>query len=112
MAGPPYGWCLSGGAVLEGEGSGDQLERIEMAWADHGEVSMVERGDGADPEPFGHCDDRRVHKIEPQIGVDLDQLQTARPVRPAQIHDCEAAGGDHTQEVGLGARLSRWLAAP
>jgi len=94
---------LAAGVGHDGAASGAQLERIEMAWTDHGEVSMVERSDGADPEPLGYCDDRRVHEVESQIGVALDQIQTAGPIRLSQIHHSEVTGGGHAQEVGLGA---------
>jgi hypothetical protein len=57
-----------------------QLERLDVARADDGEVPAVECADVGLVEPLGQRDDRRVGAAERQIGVLLDELGGASQV--------------------------------
>jgi hypothetical protein len=51
---------------------GQQREGLDVAWADHGEMSVVEGGDLVDVEPLGQGDGGRIAGAERQVRVLLD----------------------------------------
>lgn len=59
-------------------GSGKELERLYMPWANKREVAAVEGVDAADAQSFGHRHDRCVNETDACLGIPLDELGDAR----------------------------------
>ncbi len=77
-----------------------------MAWTDYGEVSLVERGDGADPEPFGQRGDRRDATLPcPRITNPVPLLQP--PPLPSLPAPVQSTISGFTQLSGAPRNLRR-----
>ncbi len=72
-------------------------------WSDDREVAAVERGDLSDPETFGSCDHRGVHRPERKVAVDTDEFGDPKPVgRRYRLWD-EASRSEVADEPDFGA---------
>ena len=72
-----------------------------MAWADHAEVTAVERRHFDGIEPFRRGDHRRVDRAKRQVAVLGDELSDANGVARVQWLDSEAAFGEIAEEANL-----------
>ena len=70
-----------------------------VARPNDGEVTVVERQDGADPESFGERDHARVCAAEGQIVVLLDEFRHAGKVRRCELAKDEGAVYQRAQEA-------------
>ena len=77
-----------------------------MLGSDDGEVSAVERRDGAGIQPLSSCDDRRVDRTEREIAVMRYQLRDAQPIGRSSSHRSRPAFAAPLAPVDLNHALA------
>ena len=75
-------------------------------------MAAVQGGHRGDAQAFGHGDDAGVDRAKAEVGVGLDQLGHARPVRIDHLDSFDLTGVKRTKEAGLGCRTQAGLDQP